>query len=191
MNLNVQSLTRKQDQLELLLVENSIDVLCLTEHWFKQEINTFNMKNYKICGYFCRQIQRGGGSLILVKEHFQTRCLSELSDLSQETHIEVAACELQDVKLIFLAVYRSPTGNIDIFIETLNLILTKVYDEYQNYEIFIAGDFNINFDINSTSRTSLLEIANMYGLKQTMYEKSRISNNTATCIDNIRKRDLC
>ena len=77
--------------------------------------------------------------------------------------------------IIFINVYRPPSGNKDIFVETL----TQYLDTLCGQKIIIGGDFNLNvlggnFWLNT--------ICNLYGLKIKIDKITRIESQS--CIDN-------
>jgi hypothetical protein len=45
--------------------------------------------------------------------------------------------------IITITVYRSPTGNIAYFLNNLEAALNQVYNN--TADIFLCGDFNINY----------------------------------------------
>ena len=50
-HLNIQSLRYKVDNVRVLLVENNIDILCISEIWLESSIgnNEINIDGYNIC----------------------------------------------------------------------------------------------------------------------------------------------
>ncbi|CAH1967448.1 unnamed protein product [Acanthoscelides obtectus] len=52
LHINVRSLRRKIDELEAFLVDEDIDVLCLTEHWLtKEEMEVVHLQGYMMKGF--------------------------------------------------------------------------------------------------------------------------------------------
>ena len=86
-------------------------------------------------------------------------------------------------------IYRPPNSNIDIFLQDLELILKKLdCKEFKNAEeILISGDFNINVlsHLNHAPTNRFLSLMLTHSFMPTITLPSRISENTATCIDNI------
>ena len=77
--------------------------------------------------------------------------------------------------LIIVNIYRPPSGNRQMFIDEMSNLL----DNYNQYEIVLMGDFNINF------RNQNLEIDtlwNRYGINAKIKGITRIAS--GTCLDN-------
>ena len=86
------------------------------------------------------------------------------------------------ISIVIIAVYRSPCGHKAEFCEALNEFLNIVCEG--NYEIVIAGDFNIDW-YRDYYRTKLVSILNNIDLKQMVNEFTRITQSSKTLIDYI------
>ena len=80
------------------------------------------------------------------------------------------------------SLYRPPYSRIEIFDTSENLIENL---DVENKEIILVGDFNCNLlaesRLNITNR--LLDIANLFPLKQIIAEATRITKETQTMLD--------
>ena len=77
------------------------------------------------------------------------------------------------------SVYRPPAGNVEVFCESLVTSLEEIGNNY-NKDIFILGDFNINYlDKGSLDTKQLLQLESLTGLKQIISSPTRLQN----CID--------
>ena len=93
--------------------------------------------------------------------------------------------------------YRPPQGDVDQFIQYLE----KVFDDIEtdNIELFIMGDFNIDFlDKKDPKCKKLMELIKPLGLRQIIKEPTRLTINRGTCLDlfitncdNISKAGVC
>ena len=63
--------------------------------------------------------------------------------------IEVCALQLDSTfnELCILAIYRSPRGDFTNFLNQLDVVLQKLYNN--KYNIVICGDANVNYLIDS------------------------------------------
>ena len=61
-----------------------------------------------------------------------------------------------------LSIYRSPTGNFDIFMEKLEEILNLLFLNPVN--LIICGDFNVNFLTDNTKKYQIISLLKMYNL---------------------------
>lgn len=185
MNLNIQSIRQKSDALEILLVEEDIDVVTVSEHWLDSEsMSVFQIDNYRVAGYSVRTDRKGGGTLILVRDKYEVVDIPEVRNYTIESHIELCAVDVSQIKTIFLSVYRPPAGKVEIFMENLIAVLNIITETYVGRKIVMAGDFNIDLNGSGRDRDELLNIANMYGLMRIINETTRIST-ARTCIDNV------
>ena len=81
--------------------------------------------------------------------------------------------------------YRHPHSNIDAFITFLNQTLDKISNEQKN--CVLMGDFNLNL-LNVDSHPSTEEFLNTLGTyfyNPHILQPTRITNHSATLIDNI------
>lgn len=77
-------------------------------------------------------------------------------------------------------VYRSPTGNYDLFLSNLYDLLDKNVNVF-NY-ILLCGDFNVNFnDYSSNDTNDLIDLFNSYDMLKFVDFPTREDK----CIDNI------
>jgi endonuclease/exonuclease/phosphatase (EEP) superfamily protein YafD len=82
-----------------------------------------------------------------------------------------------------MTIYRSPTGDFQYFIDTLEQILDKIHHNFN--DIIFCGDFNTNYYINSAFRQSLDSLLTSYGLVSIVTFPTRIQKDSQTIIDNI------
>jgi exonuclease III len=64
-------------------------------------------------------------------------------DLNQEQHFEASIIELSQCSIIIICVYRTPNSNINIFIENMDTILSKLMNKGKG--IIIVGDLNVDY----------------------------------------------
>ena len=108
-----------------------------------------------------------------------------LNKFCKEKDLEIRAIELhlQFYKICIMTIYRSPSGDFQYFINTLEMILNKIHNSFN--DIILCGDFNINYYINSTLKQSLDSLITSYGLSSIVTFPTRIQRNSCTIIDNI------
>ena len=191
-HLNCRSLYAKLTQLELLYAD--VDVLCLTETWLHdsysdnilfiegKELYRWDRSNGLLNGV---TKSRGGGLACYLN-----------NSISSDSQIQTPLCvttpdiELLTVKLspktgktrYILTVYRPPEGDIDSFFHILENILL-LYN-LSNYEIWIVGDFNIDFLKRTHKNTKkAIDFARVYGLRQIITEPTHLTGFSRSCID--------
>jgi endonuclease/exonuclease/phosphatase family metal-dependent hydrolase len=79
--------------------------------------------------------------------------------------------------------YRSPIGDFDYFLNKLDFILNTLHKF--NSEFIICGDFNINYLENNNRKSKLEAMLSTYNFKDTVNFPTRITNTSASLIDNI------
>lgn len=184
LNINIQSINNKIDILNASLMNTNIEVVTITEHWLNETLmNNLKVTNYIIGSYFCRTKHIHGGVVIFVKNHTKFNEINEINKLSEEKHIEMACIRTNNS--ITIGIYRSPLGDLKIFLEKLNIALTYIDKNYKNENILLSGDFNINTLIKSKARQDLEDLLTTFNLHRTTNDPSRITNMSKSCIDNI------
>lgn len=179
MHINVKSLRHKVNEIESFIADKDVDILCITEHWLKEEeIKVLYFQNYKVAAYSTRHQCTGGGAVILVRNHLETSLEIVNSSRNVDKCIEYCSVYLPHSNLYVLAFYRSPSGHFDTFLIAVEEILAEIRSKVN---IIIAGDFNVHFNTNQAEATRFCDSMVSYGLKQTIYEPTRLDN----CLDNV------
>ncbi|XP_074042677.1 uncharacterized protein [Leptinotarsa decemlineata] len=111
------------------------------------------------------------------------REMKEVAGFSIEMQIEIVGVITKYG--IILALYRSPQGEIDIFLEQLDSVLQFITGTNNMENIYLAGDFNIDFMTESNTCCSVEDLLSSYGLHKTTVEPSRVTYRSQSCIDNI------
>ena len=191
-HLNCRSLYTKITQLSILA--EGIDVLCLTETWL-HEMYTDVMIN--ISGKKCFRWDRsngrnngvykirGGGLACYVDNSISSDCsiMNHLCTTTPDIELLVVRIAQLDHKTKYIVtVYRPPNGNVSRFYETLANLFE--IDELNLCEVWIIGDFNINYLKRSDANTKRsIEFARLYGLNQLINSPTHLSGFLGTCID--------
>lgn len=150
----------------------------------EEQIKNIAVTNFQVASAFTRDNSKHGGSMILSRNGVKYKELIKIKKLSIEKHIEVSAIHETDTDTFFLCIYRPPTGDFDLFCKQLDIALGLLeFEEQKN--IIITGDFNINFIAESNEKQGLLELVESHGLHVVFDEPSRVTQTSATCIDNV------
>lgn len=185
---NIQSIRNKVQQLDVELQTINSSLVCITEHWCRgDEIAHIVLNSYELACHYSRTTMRGGGSCIYIKKGIVYKVRSDIISLSEEKHMEISAIELHKAnvsqRLIILCIYRSPSGDMDIFLSKLIHILDMTSNPKGN--VLICGDLNINTQNPDRVGSSFLNILHSYRLSQLINTATRITNHSATTIDHI------
>jgi exonuclease III len=141
---NVRGLPSKLELLQVFLLAESPDILCLTEHNLrKHEIDIFKLEGFCNISSFCRTDMERGGVCILAKTDV---CVQELDvdAFCYEGECELAGALLSCGKeqVLLIAGYRPPTNNHHTFFENFSECLSKLGRGRD--KIIVMGDFNID-----------------------------------------------
>lgn len=179
----MQGLRGKNLLLELVLKENIIDVYCVTESWIDcNELSTQCIDNYSIISSSHRSNFIRGGTLILVKNGHKAKNRLDVVKMTVEKHFEISCIEMD--LLFIVSVYRSPCGNVPLFINKLEECLCKL-NSNNNKSIIVCGDFNIKFSLEEGGQHELSDLMDSFLLRQTIFQYTRVTDSCSSCIDNI------
>jgi hypothetical protein len=90
--------------------------------------------------------------------------------------------QINTTKVCILCLYRSPIGNINHFIDQLEVTLK--YLECTKSEFIICGDTNVDYFIDNYKKEQLQRFLNTYNLIQVI-DPTRIGPTTVSLIDNL------
>jgi hypothetical protein len=145
----------------------------------ENEIGYYNFENYSLISKFCRKSKKPGGSCIYEKTKLEAKPYHLFEDLNQEEHSEASIIEISQCSIIIICVYRTPNSNINIFIENMDTILSKLMNKGKG--IIIVGVDYLGKRINLQLQTML----NSYGLQAIVDVPTRIQHKSQTAIDQI------
>ena len=108
-----------------------------------------------------------------------------LNHLCKEKSIKICAIKLhfKSLTLIIFCIYRAPTGNVDLFLATLNNILKQFLLPKVTY--IVCGDLNINLLKKSHDTSNFLSLMDSYNLTQVVDFPTRITITSETLIDTV------
>ncbi|KAG5866629.1 hypothetical protein JTB14_015436 [Gonioctena quinquepunctata] len=136
------------------LLDTHADHACrwVTGHWkTESQLVAYGIQGLHKAASFCRvEENRHGGSAVFVRTNIESTKKKEISDLSIERVIECCACEhnVNEIKFLIICVYRFPNVNLDIRLHVSDTMLSMVINK--NYDVIIAGDFNIHYYQNAS-----------------------------------------
>lgn len=182
-HINIQCLSNKVDQTSLFLDKFKYDIVCVSEHWLSDlKIKTINLPGYYLGSSYCRSSHIHGGVCLFVKDGLSSKPLN-LNRFNTDIDAEFSGIELISNKVIIITLYRSGNGDFDVFLDRLENLLSNYAST--NNKIIIAGDFNVNFNINSSKLTDLVCLVSSFGMDFVISDYTRINAQSSSCIDNI------
>lgn len=188
MHQNIAGLMNKSDLLAINIDElttggNSIDIICITEHFMMsghEELLSF--PNYKLAAWYSRESSKRGGACILVKNGHEFKVLPNIAKHSVSGNVECCGIELPLHKISIVCVYRIPKlANLDIFNSKLENILAGLCNR-NDKKVILCGDFNIDTLKSNISSTEFVDLLLQYNLKLVIKQATRLVS--GTCIDN-------
>ena len=184
-HLNIQSISNKIHQLEIIVSKEKPDLLCLSEHWMQElQAKVTTIHGYKLLSYYCRSNTTHGGVAIYGRLGTKFKVISIPKNYTGETVCECCAVSTleNNIKLAVLAIYRSPRSDLETFFNLLHNILTYISTNHQH--IILCGDFNVNYLIDNKNKSLLNDLFQSFELTSCLpSEPSRIFNNSESQID--------
>jgi hypothetical protein len=121
----------KVNELSNSLFPDYPHIMCLTKHHLKDyEIDNLPINNFKLGSKFCRHEFKNGQVCIFIHEDVEFFSIS-LDKYCKEKDTEVCAVKLNvtSIKLIIVAIYRSPLGNFMNFLKNLDSVLKNMVQQ--------------------------------------------------------------
>ena len=179
--MNITSLPKHLEELRLFLQEIPFEILSLNETRLDETIqnNIVQIPGYEIIRR--DRNRRGGGVAFLVKNCYSCTVRNDLIP----NDIEAICIELKlrmSRSILVLTWYRPPNSDAQV-IDRFEEFLQRA--EAENKEMIILGDLNCDFYTNTVNSNTkkLIELLDVYQLKQLIKEPIRITSNTRTLID--------
>ena len=170
---------------DILLYENP-HVACIVEHGLKDyEVSAFErLFKYKIISVSSRSKFKGGGTMIMVNDSLISKNVNFPLHLCVDKDFEVSACSIKTdhYVIIIVVIYKSPSGNFDIFLNNLREFLDKYY---LKHKLILVGDFNVDLKIDSNQANEMSNLLSSMNLRPTIFEDTRVTDHSATRIDNL------
>ena len=182
---NIRGLKSKVDALLNSLLPQYPHVMCLTEHHLKDyEIDNLSVEHLKLGSKFRRHELKNGGVCIFIHGDLEFFSIP-LDKYRKEKDIHVCAIQLNITpkQLFILAIYMSHSGNFNIYLKNLDIVLNTWYSNQT--EFVICGDININYLENCKKRQQLDALLQTYNLIGTLSFPTCKTNASITAIANI------
>lgn len=170
-------------------MNSQIKFLCLTETWAKDDtIEHLRFDNFYLGSYYCRKNNKGGGVAIWVNNEVNVKVI-DVGRFCVEKSIEICAIKvsLNNNSLIIVNCYRSPSGDMNVFLYNMNGVLNYLYKP--NINFILCGDVNVDGCIvdglASKEFRMLCNVTSSFNLLPIVNWPTRVTDASATIIDNI------
>ena len=173
-------------------VTHKMDILALTETSEKDEEGF--LSNVEIEGYNkfnTASKSQKGGTAIYLNNNFDSLERVDLNIKNEEfesTWVEIKNSKSKNI--VTGSIYRHPHYNFEEFFKYLESCLVKLAKE--NKEVYLCGDFNFDLlKIDTDSNTQcFFNLLCCYGFLPQILQPTRVTENSATVIDNIFSNNI-
>ena len=189
LNCNIRSLPANYDNFMHMLSELNFPFSLLGFSETKFKVNQERLVNVNIPGYNLisePSLSNAGGVAFYVKNNLKFSVRSDITTVDQ--NFEALWIEIDTIgqpNLVCGILYRHPNGNLDKFLEYMNLTIEKIHQE--NKLCLFMGDFNIDLlkiDTHITSEKFINDLGSFFFQPQIL-QPTRITDHSSTLIDNI------
>jgi hypothetical protein len=182
--MNMEGLTSKNNLLSLYAAENNLKVIAISEHWKNnEEIKVEQVDSFHLASAYGRKNHIKGGVAIYTHKSVEFKSI-DIEWLCEELNFEVCAVSIAAHKVIVVSIYRSPLGDPDIFLASLEQLL-YILSKFKGYNILIGGDYNAHFDVTADPpRPNVIKLK--YLLKQfNCHCANSKPTRLSACLDNV------
>ena len=179
--LNINSLRNKVIDLGETLKDLPLDYMVISETKLDE---SFPNSQFKLNGYEASarrdRHKHGGGLIEFVRQDFICKRLKKY----EPNYSECICSELtiSKTKGICFSIYRPPsTGNIKIFFEEMNEVISKALCKYEN--LIVMGDFNIDIKSSNSDKDKLENFCDLFNLTNLVHSETCFMKNRKSIID--------
>ena len=188
LQLNIRGLLNKQHILKdtLLKLSNPPDILLLCETWLKNNIeNKIDLPGYKYY-HKHRPNKIGGGVSIMVNSKLRSRERTDLAIHTEAFEYVVVELKTNDNNILLVSGYRPPNSNVKQSLKEYENIL-KCLKQNKHHELIIGLDHNFDLlkSVQNSNTSQFLNLNIDNDLTPCITKPTRVTNKTATLIDNV------
>ena len=188
--LNIRGISSKRTQL-MHLIDNAVqdrepDLILLSETWLTPFSPLFSIPGYDF-HHLDRKKKKGGGVGILSSTRLRCAVRNDLSSNLPESECITIEMSLKNgAHCLVSSMYRPPNSEIPVFLASYSSLICAMKKECPNGTI-VGLDHNLDFlKAHSHQLTNdFIQINLDLGMIPTITRPTRITNSTATLIDNI------
>lgn len=193
MHINVQGVLNKIDELSMFLNASSTDkvnIVSINEHWLGCDTIHIldSISGFQVVDYYTRTDLKRGGTALLVRSSagYNVTPRNDLKTYNQDSVFEASIIEIENMNSLFVSLYRVPYyGTYKPFLDRLQNFLSMLATN-RHKKVYIATDFNINtLAVDDAHTTGLIDKLRIHGFKLNVFEATRETDRSKTCIDNI------
>jgi len=181
-HVNIRSFNRNSDELLIFLSQLPIkpSVIVLSETWFSS-FNVAELVGYRAVHVF-RDGRRGGGISAYVKVAISSVPVHQLCYVSDTVEMCSVNINIDGSKIKIIGMYRPPDGSVRTFTDELSGVISSLDPREK---VFLVGDLNIDLIDPNLYDREYIDICFSNSFLPLITCPTRISNNSASCIDHI------
>ena len=137
---NICGLKGKTDELISSMSPNLPHILCFSEHHLKRtELEQINIEGFKLCTAYCRQAIKRRGVCIFIKKGLEYSKIDE-NKYCRDQDVEICMLNLKTTSFSchIMVVYRTPTGNFNLFLNRLDDAIKSIYRANLNLNLVVT-----------------------------------------------------
>ena len=172
----MRSLLSKIDQIKLMLIDEDIDILCLTETWLVpcMDSNFIQIEGYEL--FRKDRGSRGGGACIYAKTEYITRTLKTVGNGDEVDDVWITVQVRKTKSFIVGAIYRPPKASNQSF-SYIESNLQIAANSKKN--MYVLGDLNDN----QLKPNKVGPIIKKLKLEQLIEEPTRTTKDSSSLLD--------
>jgi len=179
-HVNIRSFNRNSDELFVFInqLKRKPDILVLTETWFSGNY-VEDIYGYRAHHIF-RDLKRGGGVSIYIKECYKGTLIPEYSYVGENFEICSCVVSIGMRRLVIHGIYRPPDRDIRNFTDELSILLSNARC---SEDVFLVGDLNIDLANPNDSESEFIYMCQASSFAPLIYVPTHITPGRSSCLD--------
>jgi len=184
MHVNINSILPKLEELRYIVNSSKLSIIGISESKLDSSVddNEINIPGYNILRK--DRSRNGGGVLAYIKDDLSFNIRDDLKSSNETIFFEIFLPHTRPI--LIGIVYRPPSDSkfLEVFHSTL-----ENGKEFDNQEVYILGDMNINMDPsninNANIRENYREFCKTHGFLQLIKTNTHVTKSSSSLIDHI------
>lgn len=187
-HINVRSLLQHFDELYISFLDGAFDIVVFTESWLHSNcsdslISVPGYRHFKLDRRSQTKsgaVKKGGGIVVYVKDTVEVVTWANLDSSDIEPEVLSLSCKVGHRRRVNLtAVYRPPTGNVQIALDRLEGIIENIRLSISG-DTVLTGDLNVDLLNDNALTKKINQFCNATRLEHIVTEATRVSNRSCT-----------
>jgi hypothetical protein len=187
LHMNIRSMNKNFDEFSLVLqnCNTTYHLVILSETWVSDDHEfSFNLNGYSVINSPAK-FNKCDGVCVFIKDHLKVEILEIDIASANSIVLDIRGPQMKE-NITLIAIYRSPSLSVDLFVEDLSLCLEELKNKKN---IILTGDININLDQSTNLVNEYCGLLHMNGLKSYINKPTRVQNDSVSTLDHIFHKD--